>query len=314
MKAFGPIPSRRLGRSLGVNNIPAKVCTYSCVYCQVGRTTAMELERRAFFPPQIIADDVAAKLESARRLGEDADYITFVADGEPTLDANLGLELDLLRPLGVPPAVITNSSLISREDVRDELSRADWVSLKVDAVDEEAWRRVNRPHKKLRLEAMLEGARAFAKNFGGTLATETMLVRGLNDEPAQVERVASFLAELAPATASLSVPTRPPAEGTVEPPAEEKLARAYDAFVAAGLRAELLIGYAGDAFAFTGDVEQDILSVTAVHPMEEEAVAALLAKAGAEWDAVERLVDDGLLAAVEFAGRKFYIRKFKKGD
>jgi wyosine [tRNA(Phe)-imidazoG37] synthetase (radical SAM superfamily) len=314
VKAFGPIPSRRLGRSLGVNNIPAKVCTYSCVYCQVGRTTAMELERRAFYPPQVIADDVAAKLESARRQGEDADYITFVPDGEPTLDVNLGLELELLRPLGVPLAVITNSSLISREDVRADLARADWASLKVDAVDEEAWRRVNRPHGKLRLEAMLNGVRAFARDFGGTLATETMLVRGINDDLERVRDVAAFLAEIGPVVAYLSVPTRPPAEGTVAPPSEETLARGYDAFVAAGLATELLIGYPGDAFAFTGDVEEDLLSITAVHPMREEAVAALLAKAGADWGAVERLLDAGLLAAVEFAGRKFYVRKFEKGD
>ena len=313
MKAFGPIPSRRLGRSLGVNNIPAKVCPYSCVYCQVGRTTAMELERRAFFPPQIIAGDVAAKLESARRLGADADYVTFVADGEPTLDANLGLELELLRPLGVPLAVITNSSLIGREDVRADLARADWVSLKADAGDEATWRRVNRPHKKLRLAAILEGMRAFARDFGGTLATETMLVKGLNDELAHVERVAAFVAELEPATAYLSVPTRPPAEEEVGPPSEEAVARAYDVFVAAGLRTELLIGYPSDAFAYTGDVEEDILSVTAVHPMREEAVAELLAKAGADWGAVERLLADGLLAAVEFAGRKFYVRRFEEG-
>lgn len=313
MKAFGPIPSRRLGRSLGVNNIPAKVCTYSCVYCQVGRTTAMELERRAFFPPQVIRDDVAAKLESARRLGEDADYITFVADGEPTLDVNLGLELEFLRPLGVPLAVISNSSLISREDVRADLAGADWVSLKVDAVDEAPWRRVNRPHGKLRLEAILDGVRAFAVYFGGTLATETMLVKGLNDDLEHVRAVAAFVAELEPATAYLSVPTRPPAEEEVRPPSEETLARAYDAFAAAGLRTELLIGYPSDAFAYTGDVEEDILSVTAVHPMREEAVAELLAKAGAGWGAVERLVADGLLAAVTFGGRKFYVRRFEKG-
>ena len=174
--------------------------------------------------------------------------------------------------------------------------------------------RVNRPHGKLELAATLEGMRAFAADFGGTLATETMLVRGLNDDLGLVRDVAAFLAELGPATAYLAVPTRPPAEGTVEPPSEETLARAYDAFVAAGLRAELLIGYPGDPFAFTGDVAEDLLSITAVHPMREEAVAELLAKAGAEWDAVERLLDAGLLAAVEFAGRKFYVRKFEKGD
>ncbi len=314
MKAFGPIPSRRLGRSLGVNNIPAKVCTYSCVYCQVGRTTAMELERRAFFPPQVIRGDVAAKLENARRLGEDADYVTFVADGEPTLDVNLGLELELLRPLGVPLAVISNSSLTPREDVRADLAGADWVSLKADAVDEATWRRVNRPHKKLRLAAMLEGMRAFAGDFYGTLATETMLVKGLNDDLAHLRRVADFLAELEPATAYLSVPTRPPAEEEVRPPSEEAVARAYDVFVSAGLRTELLIGYPSDAFAYTGDVEEDILTITAVHPMREEAVAELLAKAGAEWGAVERLLADGLLAAVECGGKKFYVRTFRAGS
>jgi wyosine [tRNA(Phe)-imidazoG37] synthetase (radical SAM superfamily) len=311
--AFGPIPSRRLGRSLGVNNIPAKICTYSCVYCQVGRTTAMPLERRAYYAPEEVFAAVQAKLENARRLGAAADYVTFVPDGEPTLDANLGAELDLLRPLGVPLAAISNASLISREDVRADLSRADWVSLKADAVDEATWRRLNRPHGKLRLEPILAGVRAFAREFRGTLATETMLVRGVNEAPGHVEAVAALLAEVKPATAYLAVPTRPPAAEAVEPPTAESVARAYEMFVSAGLRTELLLGYPTEPFAYTGDVEADILSITAVHPMREEAVAELLAKAGAGREAVERLVAAGLVAAVEFEGRKFFVRRFEKG-
>ena len=133
MIAFGPVPSRRLGRSLGINNIPPKVCTYSCIYCQVGRTLDMQVERRSFYNPDDIAAEVREKVEKAKAVGESIDYLTFVPDGEPTLDANLGREIELLRPLGLKIAVISNGSLITRTDVRDELMQADWVSLKVDS-------------------------------------------------------------------------------------------------------------------------------------------------------------------------------------
>jgi wyosine [tRNA(Phe)-imidazoG37] synthetase (radical SAM superfamily) len=137
MIAFGPVPSRRLGRSLGINNIPPKICTYSCVYCQVGRTHKLQVERRPFYEPQEVLRDVRAKVEKAREAGEPIEYLTFVPDGEPTLDVHLGQEIELLRPLGLPIAVISNTSLIWRQDVREDLMGADWVSLKVDAVEEE---------------------------------------------------------------------------------------------------------------------------------------------------------------------------------
>jgi len=125
MIAFGPVPSRRLGRSLGVNNIPPKVCTYSCVYCQVGRTIRMQVERRVFYGPEEILQAARDKVERARESGEPIDYLTFVPDGEPTLDVNLGREIELLRSLGIKIAVITNASLIWREDVREALMKAD---------------------------------------------------------------------------------------------------------------------------------------------------------------------------------------------
>jgi len=299
---------------LGINNIPPKVCTYSCIYCQAGRTTAMRLERRAFFAPEEVFEAVKAKVEAARRQGETVDYLTFVPDGEPTLDVNLARELELLRPLGVSIAVITNSSLLWRDDVRADLARADWVSVKVDAADEEAWRRVNRPHGGLRLAAVLDGVSAFAETFDATLVTETMLVRGVNDGVGQLKKVAAFLAGLNPSAAYLSIPTRPPAEEGVEAPDEEVVNAAFQIFAEAVPRVECLIGYEGDEFAFTGNVEDDILSITAVHPMREEAVAALLARAGASRAVVEKLVAGGMLAEVEFDGKKFYVRKFARGS
>ena len=129
MLTFGPVPSRRLGRSLGINNIPPKVCTYSCVYCQLGSTIKMRIKRQNFFKPSEIQKEIKKKIEKVHEVGENIDYLTFVPDGEPTLDINLSREIDLLKPLGIKIAVITNASLIWREDVRNELIKADWVSL-----------------------------------------------------------------------------------------------------------------------------------------------------------------------------------------
>ena len=279
MIAFGPVPSRRLGRSMGVNNIPPKICTYACVYCQLGRTPEMRVERQAFYPPEQILQAVRDKVQKARVAGEAIDYLTFVPDGEPTLDRNLGRSIDLLRPLGIPIAVITNSSLIGRADVRRDLMAADWVSLKIDAARKPVWRKVDRPHGRLSLNAILEGARAFAQAYAGQLVTETMLVRGINDDPTHLAQVADVVGQLQPQCAYLSIPTRPPAEGWVAPPDEAVLNQAFHIFSARVASVEYLIGYEGDAFALTGDVEADLLSITAVHPMREDALQAFLVRA-----------------------------------
>jgi wyosine [tRNA(Phe)-imidazoG37] synthetase (radical SAM superfamily) len=309
MIAFGPIPSRRLGRSLGVNHVPPKVCTYSCVYCQVGRTTEMRVERQPFYDPEEVARAVRDKVERARAAEEPIDYITFVPDGEPTLDVNLGREIELLRPLGIKIAVITNSSLVSRQDVREDLLLADLVSFGIDAVREGAWRRVNRPRGTLQLGDILDGLLAFGDRFQGELITETMLVEGINDSEEDVSAVADFLARLGPSKAYLAIPTRPPAEPWVRPPDERVINRAYQVLSKRLARVEYLIGYEGTAFASTGDVAEDLLSITAVHPMREDAVQDLLARAGADWSVVEDLIEQGRLLEARHDGRSFYLRK-----
>ncbi|WP_297520027.1 radical SAM protein [Thermococcus sp.] len=315
MIAFGPVPSRRLGKSLGVNNIPDKVCSFACVYCQIGRTLRMELERKAFYEPELIFEEVRRKVEEAKRKGEKIDYITFVPDGEPTLDINLGKEAELLKTLGIPLAILTNSSLIWRGDVRDDLLKFDFVSLKVDAVSEELWRRVDRPHKSLSLEKILEGMLEFRRAFKGKLVTETMLIDGV-DYGGEFERIADFLAELRPDIAYIAVPTRPPAEEWVKPAKEEVINRAFQAFaerLGEG-HVEYLIGYEGNAFAFTGNVEEDLLSITSVHPMREDAVKEFLRKANADWSVVEKLLREGKLIELEYSGKRFYMRKLKSRE
>lgn len=309
MKVYGPVPSRRLGQSLGINNIPPKICTYSCVYCQLGRTIELQSERRRFYDPDVIFKDTKRQIRKAREKDERIDYLTIVPDGEPTLDVNLGREIGLLKSLGIKIAVIENASLLWREDVRNELGEADWVSLKVDAITEETWRRVNRPHGALKHETVLEGINDFADMFKGVLATETMLIQGLNDSVEEVEKIADFLAELKHSKAYIAIPTRPPAEKWVRPADEQALNRAYQIFDEKLDHVEHLIGYEGNAFAFTGNVEEDLLSITSVHPMREEGVDKLLSKAGENWDTVHRLINEHKLVETKYQGNKFYMRK-----
>jgi len=269
------------------------------------------VEPRLFYKTARIAERARTKLEQARQKREQVDYMTFVPDGEPTLDANLGQEIYVLKGLGGRVAVITNGSLLWREDVRQNLLKADWVSLKVDAASEETWRKVNRPHRSLKLETILEGMFKFAQVFKGELTTETMLVRGVNDDLGEIKRIAEFLAMLKPARGYVAIPTRPPAE-RVEPAGEQTMNAAYQLFTERLDRVEYLIGYEGNAFACTGDVQEDLLSITAVHPMREDAVVEFLKNARASWGTVQELIDNGSLVDLEYQGNKFYMHKLPR--
>jgi wyosine [tRNA(Phe)-imidazoG37] synthetase (radical SAM superfamily) len=181
----------------------------------------------------------------------------------------------------------------------------------MDAPRQEVWRRLNRPYGALQLSAILAGAREFAVTFDGKLVTETMLVEGINDSPVLLTETADLVAQLQPDTAYLSIPIRPPAESWVRPPGEAVINQAYQLFSDRVKQVECLIGYEGNAFAFSGNVEDDLLSITAVHPMREEALSEFLARAGAGWSVVDRLVAHNQLVQVSYQGCKFYLRKLR---
>ncbi len=310
MEIFGPIPSRRLGRSLGINNIPPKSCSYYCTYCQVGPTEQTEIERRHFYGADYLVGLVSERVAQLQAQGETIDHLSFVPDGEPTLDLDLGETIDKLRPLGIKIAIITNGSLIWREDVRETLKKADWVSLKVDSVDEKIWRRLDIPHKALKLSTILEGMIKFAKEYTGTLVTETMLVKNRNLSDAA--GIAEFIHRLNPKKAYFLIPTRPPAISSIRAPSEEELNRFYQIVSRKVPNIEYLTGYEGNAFASTGNAAEDLLSITAVHPMREEAVRELLTKNQADWKIVENLLSQKKILETEYDGKKFYMRRFQK--
>lgn len=312
MITFGPVPSRRLGRSLGINNIPPKICTYSCVYCQLGRTLKMQVEEEVFYKKEKILQDVANKIKEVKKRGEIIDYLSFVPDGEPTLDINLGEEIKFLKPLGIKIAVISNASLIWKENIQDNLQEADWVSVKIDAVTEKIWRMVDRPYRTLKLDKILEGILEFSHIFKGELTTETMLIDNVNDTSEEIQKIADFIAELKPKKSYIAIPTRPPAEKWVKPATESIINMAYQTFINRSIRTEYLIGYEGDAFASTGNIEDDLLSITSVHPMREKAVKKFLQKADVNWEIIEKLEKEDKLVETKFKEHKFYIRKLIK--
>jgi wyosine [tRNA(Phe)-imidazoG37] synthetase (radical SAM superfamily) len=311
--AFGPVPSRRLGMSLGINMIPPKTCTYSCVYCQIGRTNELRVERKEFYSTRDIEKSVQKRIEEAQKRGISIDYLTFVPDGEPTLEIALGEQIESMKRFGLRIAVITNSSLLWNAKVRKDLSQADWVSVKIDSVQEDTWRRISRAHEALELERILSGTEKFSEEFGGTLTTETMLVREVNDLPEAIMQTVSFITGLKPEKSYVSIPLRPPSEEWVKPSSEYKLGLAYHLFSARGIPTELLSGYEGNQFQSTGDTVNDLLSITSVHPMRDDSVEEYLRDAGSEWDVVERLLKEKKLVEVFYEGKKFYLRSLRNG-
>jgi len=165
--------------------------------------------------------------------------------------------------------------------------KADWVSLKVDAVSDSVWQSINRPYHSLKLPMILEGMREFAERFKGELATETMMVQGVNDKEDELVRVSEFLVELEPDKAYIAIPTRPPAEEWVRPPGENVINTAYQIFKEKLDNVELLAGYEGNEFVSTGIIEEELLGITAVHPMRMDGVERLLSTANASWEVVE---------------------------
>lgn len=310
MIAFGPIPSRRLGKSLGINNIVSrKVCSYSCVYCQIGNTAKKLMVREKFYEPEKLVEDVETHLKKLDKY-HTPDYLTFVANGEPTLDINLGMEIKLLKRFGIPIAVITNSSIIHDKRVQEDLIEADWVSVKIDAIDEIVWKKINRPLAGIDFEKILDGLKTFASNYKGNLYTETMLIDGFNDASMQMTRTASFIALLNPKTAYLSIPTRPPALKDIKPASEEKLTEAWQIYQEAGLIAELLTGFEGTNTGTTGNAFEDILNITAVHPLREDTITKLLEQNNTSFSVIDALIAQGLIKGTKYKGKTYYVRSY----
>ncbi len=277
---FGPVPSRRLGQSLGVDPIPFKTCNWNCVYCQLGRTTPLTNARRDYFPPDVIVAQVGDALKS--HLPGEIDWVTFVGSGEPTLHASLGWMIRQVKALtSIPVAVITNGSLLYRTEVRDELIAADAVLPTLDAGNVNLYRAMNRPHPFLSFDSLIEGLIAFRSAFSGRLWLEVMLVRGLNDSEEALRELAAHVKRIRPDEVHINLPVRPPAEKWVNPSEQEGLMRAT------ALLGDIahIVHPAEGTFDLSGhaNIADAVVGVIARHPMREEE----LLRALGHWPAAE---------------------------
>lgn len=217
---FGPVPSRRLGMSLGVDIVPFKTCTFDCVYCQLGLTTNKTVERADFVP----VDDVLAEIKETVEANKRIDYITFSGSGEPTLNSKLGEMIRKVKSFtNVPVAVITNGSLLYKKDVRDDLMLADLVVPSIDAIFDKTFNKINRPHNDLNADMIIEGLRQFSRDFKGKIWLEILIVKDINDDLCELKRIADTIQDINVDKIQLNTVVRPPAEDFALPLTSEEM-------------------------------------------------------------------------------------------
>jgi len=266
---FGPVPSRRLGRSLGVDLVPFKTCTFDCVYCQLGRTTDLTMERKAFVSPQLILDELRERLAEGSR----PDFITMSGSGEPTLCEGLGRIIRGIKTFtDVPTAVLTNGALLFDETVRHELMDADLIVPSLDAGDERLYRYINRPCEGLGFDQLVEGLIAFRRDFNKPIWLEVFLLSGVNSIEADVRRIADVAKRIGPDKVQLNTVARPPAEEFAMAVPEEQMAKLSELF---DVPIEIVADYGNTRAA--GDVaasREGVLSLLRRRPCTVEDVAA----------------------------------------
>jgi wyosine [tRNA(Phe)-imidazoG37] synthetase (radical SAM superfamily) len=302
---FGPVPSRRLGQSLGIDTIPLKTCNWNCIYCQLGRTVPLNNDRRDYFPREEILAQVEEAL-ATHKPGE-IDWLTFVGSGEPTLHLGLGWLIQQVKELThLPVAVITNGSLLYLPDVRQDLSVADAVMPSLDAGSADRYRQINRPHPEVTFERLVNGLLAFRSEYSGKLWIEVMLVQGLNDSEEALRDIAELLRRIRPDEVHINMPTRPPAETWVRPPDESGLMRAL-AILGGSAK---VVHPAEGTFDLGSDekIVDAILGIITRHPMRQEELERTLTQWAPEQidDVLNELEASGCAQVVECFGTRFW--------
>jgi wyosine [tRNA(Phe)-imidazoG37] synthetase (radical SAM superfamily) len=302
---FGPVPSRRLGRSLGIDPVPLKTCNWNCVYCQLGRSVPLTNERKDYLPPGEIVDEVREVLQIHQE-GE-IDWVTFLASGEPTLHARLGRMIREVKAITqIPVAVITNGALLYRPDVQEDLMAADAVLPSLDAGTAALYRAINRPYPECTFDRLVNGLLEFRRAYQGKIWVEVMLVKGLNDREEALRDLARLFHKLQPDQVHLTTPVRPPAEPWVEPPDEQGMQRARS-FLREWVQPE----GPGAGLAKLSGIESlpdALVAVVSRHPMTEAELLRLLPDRSREevHRALSQLLQSGRLQVVERYGQQFW--------
>ena len=298
---FGPVPSRRLGLSLGVDLIPPKTCSYDCLYCQIGKTTCKAVEPAAYVPVEAVIAELEETLAKVK-----PDYVTFSGSGEPTLHSELGRLIAYVKEkTGARAAVLTNGSLLYRPEVRERLRRADMVMPTLSSVKESTFRAIHQPHENLNVALLVEGLRSLRKSYKGQLFIEVMLLEGFNDQAEEIEALARTILEIAPDRVQLNTVVRPPADARAIPLDRKKLEVIRNVF---GESAEIIAAAPiREQRLFQGPLAAALLEMARRRPVTAEDVAgALNASLHDVEKAVTALLNQGDLHKQTHLGKDYY--------
>ncbi len=305
---FGPVPSRRLGQSLGIDPVPSKACNWNCVYCQLGRTKKMVIKPEHFISNDLIIAEVKQAL--ANHAEKAIDWITFIGSGETTLHAGLGEQIRQVKEItNLPIAVITNGSRLYEPDVRDALLPVEAILPSVDAGDPDLYRRINRPHPQITFERLINGLKAFRQKYTGQLWVEVMLVKGLNDTEEALFAIRDTLLTIQPDQIHIMQPTRPPAETWVKPPDEEGLLRSKAILGEKALVVSEVDGYFD--LSDQGSLTEALVNITQRHPMREDQILTSLSaySRDALKETLLALEESGAMQKIERHGVIFWTAK-----
>ncbi|NHI94476.1 MAG: radical SAM protein [Candidatus Lokiarchaeota archaeon] len=264
---FGPVPSRRLGNSLGIDPIPSKICNYGCVYCQLGSTIKKTNKRENFFPPDEILDEIKNAL---KRYSKRIDFITILASGEPLLYSNIGYIIKEIKKLtNIPTCLITNGALLADERVQDEILDFDVVMPTLDAGNEKIFLKINRPYHEIKFEKMIQGFISFRKKYSGQIWMEVMLIKGVNDTLDELNQIREKLFLIKPDRVYINIPIRPPTESWVQIPSKDAIKKANKLL---GAYKDISNPESGDFNLFTKNFEDELLAIISRHPLNLEQI------------------------------------------
>lgn len=299
---YGPVPSRRLGFSLGIDIIPFKTCSFNCIYCQLGRTPHKTIKRKEYFP----SSEIISQIEKVLSLGQYIDYITFSGSGEPTLNSKIGEIIRKIKKItSIPVAVLTNGSLLSLKSVRQALKASDLLVPSLDAAAQKTFAKINRPYPSLKIEKIIEGLKKFRRQYKGSIWLEIMLVKGVNNSPTHIKKLREAIDKIGPDKIQLNTVIRPPAEKFALALNSKELERVKKIL---GKKCEIIANFENkEQIPPSKNLEESILSIIQRRPVTLSDISASLGKHRNEIiKYLNFLLEKGKIKVVAHKGLKFY--------
>lgn len=298
---YGPVPSRRLGFSLGIDVVPYKICTLDCIYCQLGRTLRKTTERKSYSQNDTVCREVQEALDKQQRI----DYITFSGSGEPTLNSDIGILINEIKKMtSVPVVVLTNGTLLFREDVQKDLEKADIVMPSLDAASQEVFEKINRPHKSLKIQTIIDGLTTFRRHYKGQMWLEIMFVQGFNNNHNELLFLKTAALQIQPDKIYLNTVVRPPAETFAKPLSGDEMIAVRNYL---GQNCEVIAEFHEQKIGEAENVEEAIVAMTKRRPVTITDIANVLgiSDANAErW--VNGLKESGKLKERLYKDQRYY--------